>query len=61
MGSNDLALNPLVIKGQCMLWAITLEDIKILNSELIVFVPPDPQALVSCATRLALLELGSVQ
>jgi len=44
-----------------MLWTVALEDEKIFHNELLVLVPSYSQALITCTTRFALLELGCIE
>ena len=55
MRRDNLVFDSLVVEGESMLWGVTLEHIEVFHSELLVLVPPDPEALISGTTRLAFL------
>ena len=60
MRRHDLVFDTLIVQLKSVLGTVTLEDVKIFNCELLVLVPPYPQALVLPRLRL-LLEQSSIQ
>lgn len=54
-----LVLDSFVIEEQSVLRSIALENVQVLNSELVVLVPPDSQALLT--PRLPFLEASAVE